>query len=569
VVSGLLLLVRVATGWFGDSVPFLRTVFVPTGALLIDYVLSFCAIVGLRSMRRVQVERAGKLQREATGDIARTILIGATDAAMLVIKESEAHPELGIKPVAILDDDPTKQGTMLHGVAVVGRTSEIPRAVKDVAATQVLLAISEPSGADIRRLKKACDAAAVPMKMVPAITEFVSGRANLTHVREVAIEDLLRREPVRLDEEAILAFVRDRAVLVTGAGGSIGSELCRQIAPFAPKELVLVERSENALFEIHREIVRNHPGIKVLPMLADICDEPRMDQIFARVKPALVLHAAAHKHVPMMEWNPGEAVKNNILGTKRVADLAGRYGVERFVMISTDKAVNPSSIMGATKRVAELYIQALSKTQKTRYVAVRFGNVLGSAGSVVPIFREQIARGGPVTVTHPEMRRYFMTIPEASQLVLQAGAMGKGGEIFILDMGEPVLIVDLAEDLIRLSGLRPNDDIEIKFTGMRPGEKLFEELSVEEEAAEKTLHSKVFVGKLNGRPLEWLEDRFVALEGACENADREGIRTLLTELVPEMVEPERDEPRAKTTEPTKSTEASATFGVEAALAVPR
>jgi FlaA1/EpsC-like NDP-sugar epimerase len=352
-------------------------------------------------------------------------------------------------------------------------------------------------------------------------------------MRDVAIEDLLRRDPVALDDQAIVADLRGRVVVVTGAGGSIGSEICRQVAGFEPARLVLVERAENALFEIHRELRQAFPSLRIEPCVADICDVQRTQQIFADHAPEVVFHAAAHKHVPMMEWNPGEAIKNNVLGTRLIADVAHACGARAFVMISTDKAVNPTSVMGATKRAAEVYIQALAKRSSTRFVTVRFGNVLGSNGSVVPIFKEQIARGGPVTVTHPDMKRYFMTIPEACQLVLQAGSMGCGGEIFILDMGQPVKIVDLARDLIQLSGFSP-DEIEIVFTGMRPGEKLHEELSIAAEHAEKTRHPKIMIGKTVAQAPEEVVARLEELKASLPsegNGDR--LRKLLTAIVPE------------------------------------
>jgi FlaA1/EpsC-like NDP-sugar epimerase len=357
----------------------------------------------------------------------------------------------------------------------------------------------------------------------------------VSQLQAVKVHDLLGRDPVILDTEAISNFVRSRVVLVTGAGGSIGSELCFQVARFGPRKIVLVEQAENNLFQVHRALVRQFPDVPVVPVIADICDPGRLSDVFEIEQPHVVFHAAAHKHVPMMEINPGEAIKNNVFGTKKVADLAVRHGVEKFVMVSTDKAVNPTSIMGVSKRVAEIYVQALSQQNatSTQFVTVRFGNVLGSVGSVIPIFTEQIAAGGPVTVTHPEMKRYFMTIPEACQLMLQAGAMGRGGEIFVLDMGEPMKIVDLARDLIRLSGFVPGDDIEIQFTGIRPGEKLFEELATGEESADKTQHPKIFVGKF--RPYEWdrIQQGLAELESFMDSADRDGIKGAFSRLVPE------------------------------------
>jgi FlaA1/EpsC-like NDP-sugar epimerase len=353
----------------------------------------------------------------------------------------------------------------------------------------------------------------------------------------VTIEDLLGREAVELDLEAIGAFVSGKRVLITGAGGSIGSELCRQVGRFGPEQLIMVEQAENVLFEIHGELARTMTTLAATPCIADVCDSERLERIFARYKPQVVFHAAAHKHVPMMERNPGEAVKNNIFGTKKVADAAHRHGTRAFVLISTDKAVNPSSIMGATKRVAEIYCQALSKQSKTTFVAVRFGNVLGSAGSVVPIFKEQIEAGGPVTVTHPEMKRYFMTIPEACQLVMEAAAMGKGGEIFVLDMGEPVKIVDLARDLIRLSGFSEGE-IPIEFTGVRLGEKLFEELSTAGEDMTKTRHPKIYIGKISPYSMDAVEAHLKALSAITHMDSRDEVRTALSLVVPEMRRPD-------------------------------
>jgi FlaA1/EpsC-like NDP-sugar epimerase len=508
---------------------------IPYGIILAYFVLGTCAVVGIRVARRLIAERAGKrVHREVSNASVRTVLVGAGQAGVLVVREAEARPDLGIQPIGFVDDDPVKVGTVLHGVPVLGTTEELREICKKVGATQVLITVARASGKDVRRIVELCEEADLPVKIIPAMHEIVGGKINLSLVRSVAIEDLLRREPVRLDESAIGEKIRGRVVLVTGAGGSIGSELCRQVARFEPKQLLLVERAENALFEIHRELLADFPHLRSVPVIADVCDAERMTQVFEQHGPALVFHAAAHKHVPMMEWNPGEAVKNNVIGTHLVARLSDRFAVETFVLISTDKAVNPTSIMGATKRVAELCTQSLAQKSRTRFLAVRFGNVLGSAGSVVPIFREQITRGGPITVTHPEMKRYFMTIPEASQLVLQAATMGNGGEIFILDMGEPVKIVDLAKDLITLSGLRPGEDIEIQFTGIRPGEKLFEELSVADEQADKTAHPKIFIGRLKARDLGDLGGRLARLEQIADGGDVAELRRTLVELVPEF-----------------------------------
>lgn len=541
--TALLLLVRLAAGELGGRIPFLYEVFVPMGIIAIDFVLAFCAIVGLRSVRRVMAERAGKAElQEHDGERVRavpTILVGAGHEGLLVAKEIEARPDLGMYPVGFIDDDSFKKDSILHGVSVVGTTSDLVVRCRELGAEQVLITMTDAPGREIRRIVKLAEAAGLPTKIIPGLHELVGGQLNLSRLRSVAIEDLLRREQVKLDEQAIAVDARGKVLLVTGAGGSIGSELCRQLCAFEPKQLVLLERCENALFEIHRELRGRFPALDIVPTIADISDRTRMTEVLRHHRPHMVLHAAAHKHVPMMEWNPGEAVKNNVFGTKLVAELASEHGVSRFVLISTDKAVNPTSVMGATKRVAELILQGLSETSDTHFCAVRFGNVLGSAGSVVPIFKQQIASGGPVCVTHPEMRRYFMTIPEASQLVIQAATMGKDGEIFILDMGEPVYIADLAEDLIRLSGLRPGDDIEVQFTGLRPGEKLFEELSVESEAAEKTYHPKIFVGRIARRSQKELGLQLAALADAAQTGEFALIKAALQAIVPEFGEAAR------------------------------
>jgi FlaA1/EpsC-like NDP-sugar epimerase len=446
-----------------------------------------------------------------------------------------ARPDLGLDAVGFLDDDRLKVGTKIGGLNVLGTTAQIAEIAERKRVKRVLITIANAPGPEIRQITLRCAEAGLDTKIIPGIYEIVGNRVNLSRIRDIAIEDLLGREPVDLDEAQVGESIRGRAVMVTGAGGSIGSELCRQVARFTPSRLILVERFENALFEIHRELVGAYPELVIEPRIADVSDAVRMTQIFEAGAPHILFHAAAHKHVPMMEDNPGEAVKNNVGGTRTVAELAARFDIARFVMVSTDKAVNPSSVMGATKRVAEIVCQAqsLAHQSSTRFVTVRFGNVLGSNGSVIPIFKEQIARGGPVTVTHPDMTRYFMTIPEASQLVMQAGSMGQGGEIFILDMGEPVKIVDLARDLITLSGLRPDDDIAIEFSGARPGEKLFEELSTGAESADKTKHPKIFIGRVAHPSLSEVSAKISALLAMADRAAPYVLRAALVQLVPE------------------------------------
>jgi FlaA1/EpsC-like NDP-sugar epimerase len=407
----------------------------------------------------------------------------------------------------------------------------------------LIIAMPSASRVQLRHVLELTQATKLDTKIIPAVESILEGGSTLNQIREVSISDLLGREAVKLDSRAIAEFIQDRVVLVTGAGGSIGSEICRQVIKFGPRKLVLVEHGETPLFFIHGELSRER-GEQVVPEIATIVSRDRLDAIFREHKPEVVLHAAAYKHVPMMERHPAEAVKNNVVGTKNVADLSAAHGVDTFVLISTDKAVNPTSVMGATKRVTELYVRGLQASKgvshQTSFCVVRFGNVLGSNGSVVPIFREQIRRGGPVTVTHPEMTRFFMTIPEASQLVLQAATLGEGGEVFILDMGEPVKIVDLARDMIRLSGLS-EEEMPIAFTGLRPGEKLYEELSMDEEEVDDTAHKKIFVARRGAPDFEQIRSDFEALVRAGEEDDALEIRRCLKRIVPSFKQPELPE----------------------------
>ncbi|HEY7547321.1 MAG TPA: nucleoside-diphosphate sugar epimerase/dehydratase, partial [Blastocatellia bacterium] len=486
-------------------------------------------------LRRALYEQYEK-QRESARSVGRkkpVLLIGAGRAGVLAAKEILGRGDMGLEIKGFIDDDRRKQGLMIQGVRVFGGTNELPRLVRELGIDHVVITIANTSGQKIRRIIEICEQIPVHVRIIPGLYEILEGRVEISRIRDVQIEDLLGRETVQLDEESMRDFLAGKTVMVTGAGGSIGSELARQAARFGPAKLLLVERAEFALFNIDREIGESHPDLSIIPLVVDVGDEQGMQAVFSEYRPQVVLHAAAHKHVPIMESNAPEAVKNNILATRILGEMAGRFGAEAFVLISTDKAVRPTSIMGATKRVAELVVQAFDRRYATRYVAVRFGNVIGSAGSVIPIFQDQIRRGGPVTVTHPEMMRYFMTIPEAAQLVLQAGTMGEGGEIFILDMGEPVRILDIARDIIILSGLRPYDDIDIAFTGVRPGEKLFEELAINEEGMTKTRHPKIFIGKIAAYPERKVRLMVERLAELASVGDERQLRRTLNACLPE------------------------------------
>lgn len=492
---------------------------VPLSVAIADAVLAGMGILALRVARRTQWESAQRRLR-AVGSIipeARPVLlIGAGEAGVMVAREIERRGDLGLDVRGFVDDDRSKADSRILGIRVVGTTDDLPRLVREMGIDHVVISIAQAPRQQIRRIVAICEAIPVRVQIIPGLFEILQGRVAISRLRNVEIEDLLGREQVELDTADVRQFLSGRVVMVTGAGGSIGSELARQVAALAPSRLLLVERAEFVLFDIDREIRAAYPGLPVESLVADAGDEPRMRAIFETWHPAVVVHAAAHKHVPLMELNPCEAIKNNVLATQTTGDLAGEFGADAFVLISTDKAVRPTSVMGASKRVAELVVQDLFREHpKTRFVVVRFGNVMGSTGSVIPIFREQIKKGGPVTVTDPEMVRFFMTIPEASQLVLQAGAMGKGGEIFVLDMGEPVKIVDLANEMIRLSGLVPGEDIEIVYTGVRPGEKLYEELGHDHETLVKTRHPKIFIGDLAPMAPAALEDAVVTLSEAA------------------------------------------------------
>lgn len=466
------------------------------------------------------------------GSQNQVLIIGAGDAGVMAARELKNKNYREGRPVGYIDDSATKQRLQLMGIPVLGTRRDIPRVVKNHNIDKIIIAMPSASGDVIREIVGICEKTGVDLKIMPGVFDVVSGKVDTKEIRQVQVEDLLGREAVTVDLENVAGYLTGEAVLITGGGGSIGSELCRQVARFNPAKLVIVGHGENSIFDIEQELRSENPGLDVVTEILDVKDREKVHLVFQRYKPGVVFHAAAHKHVPLMEKNPEEAMKNNIMGTSNLAEAADAVKVKTFVLISTDKAVNPTSIMGATKRVAEMVIQSMDKRSDTKYVAVRFGNVLGSRGSVIPTFKRQIAKGGPVTVTHPDMVRYFMTIPEASQLVIQAGSMAQGGEIFILDMGQPVKILDLARDLIRLSGFEPDVDIKIKFTGMRPGEKLFEELLTAEEGTSATKHKRIFVAKPNNINVSQLEELIHLIRERGSYLTREEVMGQLQAIVP-------------------------------------
>jgi FlaA1/EpsC-like NDP-sugar epimerase len=515
-------------------------------AFVIDWVLTVFLIAGYRLGIRLyfwlgprdrlssfRLLTPFKFRKGERSGARKLLILGAGDCGEKIYREIEDNASLRYEVVGFLDDDLTKVGRLLHGVPILGTTSELKNLSKRVGAEETLIAIPSATSAQMRALLARCEESGLPSKTVPGMGELIDGKVSIKAIRDVDYRDLLGREVVRLEEDRIAGYVGKARVLVTGAGGSIGSELCRQICRFDPSCLILYERAESPLYEIDLELRTDYPEVKVVPILGDIRDRSQLSRALSDHRPQVVFHAAAYKHVPMMELQPWKAVRNNILGTRNVMDVSREHGVERFVLVSTDKAVRPANVMGASKRVAELLVQSQNGCGlgRTKFITVRFGNVVGSVGSVVPLFKKQIERGGPVTVTHPEVTRYFMTIPEACQLILQAGAMGEGGEIFILDMGTPVKIVDMAKDLIRLSGFEPDVDIKIEFVGLRPGEKLFEELITSGEGIVPTSHEKILV--LRGQTCD--QDRLNAviedLTKLAEEQNGAGIRAKLQEIV--------------------------------------
>lgn len=461
----------------------------------------------------------------------KALIVGAGNAGALVARELKHNENATFYPIAFIDDDVSKQNLEVMGLPVLGGREDIPQIVENHAIDDIIIAIPSAKREEIRTIFDITKTTSATVKILPKVADLIEGKISIQKIRNVKVEDLLGRDPVQVDLKGIMDYVTAKRVLVTGAGGSIGSELCRQVSQFNPEALILLGHGENSIYLIEMELRRSYPHLEVIPVIADVQDKDRINEVFERYQPEVIFHAAAHKHVPLMECNPSEAVKNNIFGTKNVAECADTYGAERFVLVSTDKAVNPTSVMGATKRVAELIVQTLNETSFTKFTAVRFGNVLESRGSVIPLFKQQIEHGGPVTVTHPDMIRYFMTIPEAVQLVIQAGALTKGGEVFILDMGNPVKILDLAKDLIRLSGLTPGKDIEIKFSGIRPGEKLYEEILTKEEGASSSKHDRIFVGKPTIWTSKEMEKEIKSLETVL-NKSSVDIKKALRQVVP-------------------------------------
>jgi len=501
------------------------------GVCMTDMFVTVLLLAGLRMVIRLYYEEFRTVE---VGRLKRLLIVGAGDAGEALLREIGRERIAQYDVVGFIDDDPIKQGTNIHGISVLGTVEQLPKICEDHNIEEIAIAMPQATHHQRRRVVQVFDKGTkIRFGTVPSLTDIASGKLRVSQIRDVDINDLLGRETVELDLDLIEAFLKDKTILVTGAGGSIGSEMCRQVCNFSPKLLLLIEQAENPLFYMERELHKQFAGISIKAVVCDITDKMRVEGIFETYKPQVVIHAAAHKHVPLMELNSGEAIKNNIVGTQIVSDAANNYGTTNFVMISTDKAVNPTSIMGSSKRIAEMYIQDLSRTSKTHFVTVRFGNVLDSDGSVVPIFKKQIAEGGPVTVTHPRMKRYFMTIPEASQLVLQAATMGKGGEIFVLDMGEPVKIIDLARDIITLSGFKPGEDIEITFTNPRPGEKLFEELSIEGEDMQRTRHRKISIWKNIPMDRGKLRNGINELVNVAQTQNYSEIVQKIKELVPE------------------------------------
>lgn len=502
------------------------------------FAISLIILTGCEGLVRLSYRIYRTLfRRYSEGSESHIMIVGAGTSGSIILKEMETSEFTHGKVVCFADDDKNKIGKFLNGVPIAGNRYDIPQLVEKYKIDKIYVAIPSAPAKEIKKILEICRETNCQLKLLPGIFQLLNGDVSVSKLREVQIEDLLGRDPIRVNLDEIMGYVSNKVILVTGGGGSIGSELCRQIASHNPKSLIIVDIYENNAYDIQQELKRTYPELDLVVLIGSVRNTHRINSIFEHYRPQIVYHAAAHKHVPLMEDSPNEAIKNNVFGTYKTAKAASRYGVERFVLISTDKAVNPTNIMGASKRMCEMVIQMINKESKTDFVAVRFGNVLGSNGSVIPLFKNQIAEGGPVTVTHPDIIRYFMTIPEAVSLVLQAGAYAKGGEIFVLDMGEPVKILDLAKNLIRLSGYVPNEDIMIEFTGLRPGEKLYEELLMDEEGLQNTPNRLIHIGK----PIDFDEVLFKQqLDDLYEEANRDDIdiKAVVQQIVPTYVRKE-------------------------------
>jgi FlaA1/EpsC-like NDP-sugar epimerase len=505
-------------------------VHVPYSILLLD----ICLTSGVLILPRLLVRLLSRRDRRLHGIVSRrVIVVGAGTAGGMIVRELVENPQLGMLPVALLDDDTRKKGLRLHNVPVLGSLASLEVIASRVGASEVVIAMPSASGRTIGQVVRQASEAGLETRTVPGLYELLSGERSVNSLRKIEIDDLLRREPIQTDLQQVSSLVKNRVVLVTGAGGSIGSELCRQLARLQPEAIIALGRGENSIFELTQEFARVHPDTCLIPVIADVRDYNRMRRVFLEHRPFSVFHAAAHKHVPLMEENVSEAVLNNVLGTRHVVTLAAEHGVEHFVLISTDKAVRPTSVMGSTKRIAECIVHDVAARYRKGFVAVRFGNVLGSRGSVVPTFMRQIAEGGPVTITHPDMTRFFMTIPEAVQLVLQAAAFAQNGEVFVLDMGEPVRVLDLARDMIRLSGVEEHRDIEVTFTGLRPGEKLFEELFLSNDDVSPTAHPKILRARDATFPSGTHDEIDTLIATATASAPARELRRIIARLVPE------------------------------------
>ncbi|MCR1951894.1 polysaccharide biosynthesis protein [Clostridium sp. DSM 100503] len=510
---------------------------IPLNVCVIGTMITCIFVLGYRVLYRVYRRTLLYVPYKYAKDQQRVMIIGAGSAGTMIINEMLARRNLKLNPILLIDDADFKQGKRISGVKVEGKRKDIVRLAEEREIDTIIIAIPSIDNENKREILDICKKANCKIKIIPGIYEIISGEATVNKIKDVELEDLLGRDPVVLDNKGISDYLNNKVVLVTGAGGSIGSELCRQIAQFGPKLLVLFDIYENTVYDIQNELRHDYPNLNIKVLIGSVRDKERLREIFDRYNINVVFHAAAHKHVPLMEDSPKEAIKNNVFGTLNLVDISHEKGIEKFVLISTDKAVNPTNIMGATKRLCEMIIQSYNTISNTEFVAVRFGNVLGSNGSVIPLFKKQIKNGGPVTVTHKNITRYFMLIPEAAQLVLQAGGFAKGGEVFILDMGEPVKIYDLAIDLIKLSGLEPHRDIKIKVTGLRPGEKLYEELLMSEEGLLNTNHKKIYIGRPTFDSIDNLRKKLFDLKDILEENDEEKVKEKLKQIVPTYKEP--------------------------------